>query len=223
MPAKPARSPTSLATAPTIGPRIAPRTAIPKTVPSSWPRSARGVDTVTQESAPAHVSALERPWRKRAMPTVAGESASASPKVASASSRSPLMTAFFGPTRPATIPPGMPPRTAPRPEGTDEQPGLELAEAEVVDVRRNERDQGAEQHRVEKHDRADDGDEAAHRGQPMSTARGRIGGAAGLPDHKKCTEPVAPSSGFPIDLRRSGCRSGSHQPPALRSRCTTGI
>ena len=56
------------ATAPTIGPRIAPRTAIPKTVPSSWPRSARGVDTVTQERAPAHVSALESPWRKRAMP-----------------------------------------------------------------------------------------------------------------------------------------------------------
>ena len=37
--------------------------------------------------------------------------------------------------------------------------------------------------------------------------------------HKKCTEPVAPSSGFPTDLRRSGCRSESHQPHALRTRC----
>ena len=48
-------------------------------------------------------------------------------------------------------------------EGADEQPGLELAEVEVVDVGRHERDQRAEQHRVEEHDRADDGDEAAHR------------------------------------------------------------
>ena len=126
MPAKPARNPTSLATAPTIGPRIAPRTAIPKTVPSSWPRSARGVDTVIQESAPAQVSALERPWRNRAMPTVSGESASASPKVANASSSSPLMTAFFGPTRPATMPPGMPPRTAPAPKAPTSSPAWSL-------------------------------------------------------------------------------------------------
>jgi len=35
----------------------------------------------------------------------------------------------------------------------------------------------------------------------------------------KCTEPVAPSSGFPTDLRRSGCRSESHQPRTLRTRC----
>ena len=55
----------------------------------------------------------------------------------------------------------------------------------------------------------------------MSAARSRMSRRAERPsDHKKCTEPVAPSSGFPIDLRRSECRSGSHQPPALRSRCT---
>ena len=35
----------------------------------------------------------------------------------------------------------------------------------------------------------------------------------------KCTEPVAPSSGFPTDLRRSDCLSGSHQPWTLRTRC----
>ena len=35
----------------------------------------------------------------------------------------------------------------------------------------------------------------------------------------KCTEPVAPSSGFPTDRRRSGCRSESHQPRTLRTRC----
>ena len=36
---------------------------------------------------------------------------------------------------------------------------------------------------------------------------------------QKCTEPVAPSSGFPTDLRRSGCRSENHQPRTLRTRC----
>jgi hypothetical protein len=36
---------------------------------------------------------------------------------------------------------------------------------------------------------------------------------------KKCTEPVTPSSGFPTDLRRSDCLSGSHQPRTLRTRC----
>jgi hypothetical protein len=36
---------------------------------------------------------------------------------------------------------------------------------------------------------------------------------------EKCTEPVTPSSGFPTDLRRSGCRSESHQPRTLRTRC----
>jgi hypothetical protein len=35
----------------------------------------------------------------------------------------------------------------------------------------------------------------------------------------KCTEPVAPSSGFPTDRRRSGCRSENHQPRVLRTRC----
>jgi hypothetical protein len=36
---------------------------------------------------------------------------------------------------------------------------------------------------------------------------------------RKCTEPVAPSSGFPTDRRRSDCRSESHQPRTLRTRC----
>jgi hypothetical protein len=35
----------------------------------------------------------------------------------------------------------------------------------------------------------------------------------------KCTEPVAPSSGFPTDRRRTGCHSESHQPRTLRTRC----
>ena len=78
------------------------------------------------------------------------------------------MTAFFGPTRPATMPPGNPEEDGAGPEGADEQSGLELAEVEGVDVGGNERNQGAEQQGVEKDDRADDGDEAAHGGQPMS-------------------------------------------------------
>ena len=36
---------------------------------------------------------------------------------------------------------------------------------------------------------------------------------------KKCTEPVAPSSGFPTDCRRSDRRSESHRPRKLRTRC----
>ena len=43
--------------------------------------------------------------------------------------------------------------------------------------------------------------------------------SAGNTRTRKCTEPVAPSSGFPTDLRRSGCRSESHQPRTLRTRC----
>ena len=54
----------------------------------------------------------------------------------------------------------------------------------------------------------------------MSTARARIEGAGGVPDHENAPSRSAPSSDLPIDLRRSECRSGSHQPPALRSRCT---
>ena len=37
--------------------------------------------------------------------------------------------------------------------------------------------------------------------------------------HKKCTEPVAPSSDFPTDRRRSDCLPESHQPWAFRTRC----
>ena len=47
-----------------------------------------------------------------------------------------------------------------------------------------------------------------------------IGSADVRSGAKKCTEPVAPSSGFPTDIRRSGCRSESHQPRTLRTRCT---
>src|SRR5439155_4604452 len=34
---------------------------------------------------------------------------------------------------------------------------------------------------------------------------------------KKCTDPSAPSSGFPTDLRRSGCLSENPQPRTLRT------
>ncbi len=40
-----------------------------------------------------------------------------------------------------------------------------------------------------------------------------------LRTNKKCTGAVAPSSGFLTDLRRSGCRSGDHQPQVLLPRC----
>ena len=55
----------------------------------------------------------------------------------------------------------------------------------------------------------------------MSAARPDSGDAGnGRWTTKNAPSRFAPSSGFPIDLRRSGCRSGDHQPPVLRSRCT---
>ncbi len=53
--------------------------------------------------------------------------------------------------------------------------------------------------------------------RPME--RGRRQSEANIGARKKCTGAVAPSSGFPTDLRRSECRSGDHQPPVLLPRC----
>ena len=48
----------------------------------------------------------------------------------------------------------------------------------------------------------------------------RGGAAAGRSrGNEKCTEPVATSSGYPTDPRRSDCHSESHQPQTLRTRC----
>ena len=55
---------------------------------------------------------------------------------------------------------------------------------------------------------------------PSLTLRPRTRRDQTMPDQRKCIEPVAPSSDFPTDLRRSGCRPGSHQPLVLRTRCT---
>jgi hypothetical protein len=62
------------------------------------------------------------------------------------------------------------------------------------------------------------------RGRRRGRGAGRRGPARSNRSHvsrstTKCTEPVAPSSGFPTDCRRSGRRSESHQPRTLRTRC----
>ena len=119
------------------------------------------------------------------MPTVAGESASASPKVASASSRSPLIDGVLRPDAAGDDAARDAAEDGARAEGADEHPGLELAEIEVVDVRRNERDQGAEQHGVEKHDCADDGDEAAHPDSLCRPLEPESAGAAQAPGPQK--------------------------------------
>ncbi len=54
---------------------------------------------------------------------------------------------------------------------------------------------------------------------PLAPLRVRSASRARSADQRKCTEPVAPSSGFPTDRRRSDCRSESHQPRTLRTRC----
>ena len=133
------RMPTASATAPNMGPRMAPRTAAPNAVPSSSPRRSRGVATVSQASAPAHVVVLETPWTNRASPSAQGPSASANAKLDAASSVSPATTAIFGPRRAAASPPGIPPSSAPAPKAADEQPGAGLREPELLRVAGHER------------------------------------------------------------------------------------
>ena len=174
MPMKPARSPTILATAPTIGPRIAPRTAIPKTVPRSWPRSARGVETVTQERAPAQVRALERPWRKRATPTVRGRVGERQAEGRDGEQQEPADDGVLRPDPACDDAAGNPAEHGAGAEGSDEEARLELGEVERIDVGGNERDQRAEQHRVEEDDRAD---------------RRRRGGACGTAYVRGSVEP----------------------------------
>src|SRR4029077_743351 len=100
-------------------------------------------------------------------------------------------------------------------ERPDEEPGLELGEVERVDIPWYERDQRPEQHCVEKDDRADDDGESAHR-DSLCSARG----AAHARTTKNAPSRLPLRPAVPTDLRQSGCRSGSHQPPVLRSRCT---
>ena len=165
------RMPTASATAPNMGPRMAPRTAAPNAVPSSSPRRSRGVATVSQASAPAHVVVLEMPWTNRASPSAQGPSASANAKLDAASRVSPATTAIFGPRRAAASPPGIPPSSAPGAEGSDEQPGAGLGEPELLRVAGHERREDAEQQRVDEQDHRHENEKPAH--QPTLPMRAR--------------------------------------------------
>ena len=62
---KAARSPITLAAAPTTGPSSAPNTAAPIAVPSAAPRRSRGVASASQASALAQVSDEPNPCANR--------------------------------------------------------------------------------------------------------------------------------------------------------------
>ena len=96
----------------------------------------------------------------------------------------------------------------------EQEPRARLREVELVRVARDERRQRRVQQHVDEDDRADESDQPPHASQDM---RGR---ARRTSRPKKCTEPVAPSSGNPTDLRRSECHSENHQPRTLRTRCS---
>ena len=114
------------------------------------------------------------------------------------------------------------------------RPGARPASFESSYVSRQTGDQRhdrREQHRVGEHGHADDDEQTAHAAEhtDCDRARDRVRSTAEeqvpAQGHPGRTKENAPSRwplrpAFPTDLRRSGCRSGSHQPPALRSRCT---
>ena len=153
---------TTCAIEPNSGPRIAPRTAKPNAVPISSPRRARGVATVSQASAPAHVVVLEKPCTNRESPSVHGEPGQREGEARGGEQQE---AAEHRPPRPEPRrrdPARDPAEKRAGAERADQQAGAGLREVELVRVARHERDQRAEQHRVDEDDRADEDEQAAH-------------------------------------------------------------
>ncbi len=90
------RIPAVSAIPPKSGPRIAPAIAAPNANPSISPRCSFGTTLATHASAPAHVIVLEKPWTKRASPSVRALSASAKAMLEIPRRTSPPTTACFG-------------------------------------------------------------------------------------------------------------------------------
>ena len=91
------RIPAVSAIPPKSGPRIAPAMAAPNAKPSISPRCSFGTTPATHASAPAQVTVLDKPWTKRASPSVTAPSANAKAMLEIPRSTSPKTTACFGP------------------------------------------------------------------------------------------------------------------------------
>ena len=172
------RIPTISATPPNIGPTTKPKTAIPNTSPSAWPRRSRGTLTATHASAPAHVVALDEALGEARDPErdrVAGErEADAGERERDEADEDAALGADAADEQPARDPADERPAAV----RAEQRPRLELREVVVVGERGEEGDDRAEEHRVEKHDRARDRDDAAHApricGRLPATARNSL-------------------------------------------------
>ena len=120
------------------------------------PLRSRGAALVTQVSAPAQVVALATPWTKRASPSSSAlparpERETCGGEEHEADDRRPLRAKPTG-RQPARNPT----KQHPASECCHEQPCASLREAETLRVPRKQRNQRAEEHRVDEDDRADE-------------------------------------------------------------------
>ncbi len=142
--------PIDAAVAPRTGPSRAPAMAVPRAVPITLPRLSSGEVVINQVSAPAQISAPAIPWMKRAESSRAIWSTSPKARLETPSRRRPAITLRRGPTRAGD--------EAGRQRGDQragrvsggEDPGLRLAETELVDIVRQQRRDGGEEGDVEK-------------------------------------------------------------------------
>ena len=145
-----------------MGPTIAPATANPNTVPSVWPRRARSASTVTHASAPGPGHRAREPLDEARDAEGEGGAGQREPD---AREREHGETGDDGAAR---ADPGREDAAGNAAEqragaeGGEEDPRLELAQAEVLGVAGEEGHERAEEHRVDEHDDADEGEQAAH-------------------------------------------------------------
>ena len=145
--------PMPAAAAPSTGPSSAPTIAAPIAEPIISPRRSRGEAPISQPSAPAHDAAEPSPWTKRATSSTTMLFANANAigggdeqREADDDGR-----AHAQPRRE----PAAGQRADQRPGriGGREDPGAGLAEVELVDELRQQRDDRREEHRVDEDDR----------------------------------------------------------------------
>ena len=225
------------ATPPNIGPATNPSTASPNTVPSAWPRRSRGALIATHARA-------RRPGRG-ARHTLDEPGDPERDRPAGERERETGKRQDGEPEQKPALRPDPPDEQAARdaadegarPVRPEQRAGLELRQVVRVGEVGEERDDRPEQHRVEEHDRAGDGDDAAHRPRIRTARRGRLSSRPALsvepsverrpnrvrPDRSDLDQRNAPSRcrlrpANPVDPRRSDCLSG--EPSTFGAPCS---
>ena len=156
------RMPTRSATLPNSGPTTLPATAAPNAVPIVWPRRSDGPAMVSQASAPANVAEsrcpLEDSRRRQRDRAVGGGEHHARDREddETAEHRPPLPDPHCDQTA------ADPADDRARAERPEQQAGLRLGEVVLLGVRRDERGDRAEQHRVDEHRGRDEEPEPPH-------------------------------------------------------------